>query len=50
MEKLASYSAERKILIHINNSNPILKKDSKERVTLKQIGIEIAYEGMELEV
>jgi pyrroloquinoline quinone biosynthesis protein B len=50
MEKLASYSAERKILIHINNSNPILKKDSKEREALKQLGIEIAYEGMELEV
>lgn len=50
MEKLASYSAKRKILIHINNSNPILKKDSKERNTLKQLGIEIAYEGMELEV
>jgi pyrroloquinoline quinone biosynthesis protein B len=50
MEKLASYSAERKILIHINNSNPILKKDSKEREILKEIGIEIAYEGMELEV
>ena len=50
MEKLASYSAERKILIHINNSNPILKQDSKERETLKQVGIEIAYEGMELEV
>jgi pyrroloquinoline quinone biosynthesis protein B len=50
MEKLSSCSAERKILIHINNSNPILKKDSKERETLKQIGIEIAYEGMELEV
>jgi pyrroloquinoline quinone biosynthesis protein B len=50
MEKLASYSAARKILIHINNSNPILKQDSKEREILKQVGIEIAYEGMELEV
>lgn len=50
MEKLASYNADRKILIHINNSNPILRKDSKERNTLKQLGIEIAYEGLELEV
>lgn len=50
IEKLASFSAERKILIHINNSNPILKKDSKEAKSLKQHGIEIAYEGMELEV
>nr|WP_232284441.1 pyrroloquinoline quinone biosynthesis protein PqqB [Bacillus timonensis] len=50
IEKLASFSAERKILIHINNSNPILKKDSNEAKELKQHGIEIAYEGMELEV
>ncbi|MEH7225450.1 pyrroloquinoline quinone biosynthesis protein PqqB [Bacillus sp. JJ1566] len=50
IEKLASFSAERKILIHINNSNPILKKGSKEAEFLKQNGIEIAYEGMELEV
>ncbi|WP_438824340.1 pyrroloquinoline quinone biosynthesis protein PqqB [Bacillus sp. JJ1533] len=50
IETLASFSAERKILIHINNSNPILKKGSKEAELLKQHGIEIAFEGMELEV
>jgi len=49
-EKLASFPAERKILIHINNSNPILNKDSKERDTLEQLGFEIAYDGMEVEV
>nr|WP_304214957.1 pyrroloquinoline quinone biosynthesis protein PqqB [Fredinandcohnia onubensis] len=50
IESLATFSAERKILIHINNSNPILKKGSKEADILEQHGIEIAYEGMELEV
>ncbi|MEH7745197.1 pyrroloquinoline quinone biosynthesis protein PqqB [Neobacillus drentensis] len=49
-EKLAKYSAKRKILIHINNSNPILKKDSMERHTLERLGFEIAYDGMEVEV
>lgn len=49
-EKLASYPAERKILIHINNSNPILRKDSLEREILERLGIEIAYDGMEVEV
>jgi pyrroloquinoline quinone biosynthesis protein B len=49
-EKLASFSAERKILIHINNSNPILKKDSTERYTLERLGFEVAYDGMEVEV
>ena len=49
-ERLGSFPAERKILIHINNSNPILKKDSKERHTLERLGFEIAYDGMEVEV
>jgi pyrroloquinoline quinone biosynthesis protein B len=49
-EKLALYPAERKILIHINNSNPILRKGSMERDTLERLGFEIAYDGMEVEV
>lgn len=50
IEQLATYPAERKILIHINNSNPILKMDSNERKILNQLDIEIAFEGMELEL
>jgi pyrroloquinoline quinone biosynthesis protein B len=38
----------RKILIHINNTNPILDEDSAERRTLAEHGIEVAYDGMEL--
>jgi pyrroloquinoline quinone biosynthesis protein B len=49
-EKLAAFPAERKIFIHINNSNPILVEDSAERHTLERLGFEIAYDGMELEV
>ncbi|WP_159461973.1 pyrroloquinoline quinone biosynthesis protein PqqB [Salirhabdus sp. Marseille-P4669] len=49
-EKLRSLPAERKILIHINNSNPILRKGSMERKTLDKLGIEVAYDGLELEV
>ncbi|WP_026679467.1 pyrroloquinoline quinone biosynthesis protein PqqB [Fictibacillus gelatini] len=49
-ETLATFPAERKILIHINNSNPVLHKDSIERKTLEQLGFEIAYDGMEVEV
>lgn len=49
-ERLAAIPAERKILIHINNSNPILKMGSFERNTLERLGIEIAYDGMEVEV
>ena len=40
----------RKILIHINNTNPILDEDSAERAALAAAGIEVAYDGMELEL
>jgi pyrroloquinoline quinone biosynthesis protein B len=39
---------ERKILVHINNSNPILVDDSAERDLLVEEGWEVAYDGMEV--
>jgi pyrroloquinoline quinone biosynthesis protein B len=41
--------ATRKILIHINNTNPILDEDSPERAELARRGIEVAWDGMEIE-
>jgi pyrroloquinoline quinone biosynthesis protein B len=38
----------RKILIHINNTNPILVEDSRERALLTQHGIEVAFDGLEI--
>jgi pyrroloquinoline quinone biosynthesis protein B len=38
----------RKILVHINNSNPILLDDSIERRALGEEGWEVAYDGMEV--
>jgi pyrroloquinoline quinone biosynthesis protein B len=40
--------AKRKILVHINNSNPVLVDDSPERCTVVQEGWEVAYDGMEV--
>lgn len=40
----------RKVLVHINNSNPILREDSAERAVLTQHGIQVGYDGMEFEV
>jgi pyrroloquinoline quinone biosynthesis protein B len=40
----------RKILIHVNNTNPILDEDSAERATLTRAGIEVAFDGMEIEL
>ncbi len=38
----------RKVLIHINNSNPVLLDDSPERAAAEQAGWEVAYDGMEI--
>lgn len=39
---------KRRILIHINNSNPILLEDSAERAAVEKEGWEVAYDGMEV--
>jgi pyrroloquinoline quinone biosynthesis protein B len=38
----------RKILIHINNTNPILREGSAERRVLEAAGIEVAADGLEI--
>ena len=46
LEKLPA--STRKILIHINNTNPILDETSPERAELRRRGIEVAWDGMEI--
>ncbi len=43
-------SGTRKILIHINNTNPILDEDSRQRAELAERGIEVAFDGMEIQL
>ncbi len=50
IEVLDGIGARRKVLIHINNTNPILNEDSSERAVLAQHGIEVAFDGMEIEL
>jgi pyrroloquinoline quinone biosynthesis protein B len=50
IEVLEPLRARRKVLIHINNTNPILDEDSPQRAQLTAAGIEVAYDGMELEI
>jgi pyrroloquinoline quinone biosynthesis protein B len=38
----------RRLLIHINNTNPILDEDSAERATLTRAGIEVCEDNMEI--
>ena len=48
IERLRAFPNARRILIHINNTNPILDEDSAERRTLEREGIEVASDGMEI--
>lgn len=48
MTLLASLQAQRKILIHINNTNPILNSQSPQRHALTQKGIEVSWDGMSI--
>jgi pyrroloquinoline quinone biosynthesis protein B len=38
----------RRVLLHINNTNPIWLDDSPERAAVAQAGFEVAYDGMEV--
>jgi len=40
----------RRILIHVNNTNPILDEDSREHAELSRRGIEVAWDGLEIEL
>lgn len=40
----------RKILIHVNNTNPILDEASAERAELTRRGVEVACDGLEIEL
>jgi len=46
LERLPERS--RKILIHINNTNPILDESSPESAELEQRGVEVARDGLEI--
>ncbi|WP_027084556.1 pyrroloquinoline quinone biosynthesis protein PqqB [Cohnella panacarvi] len=49
-ERIARLSARRKVYVHINNTNPILVDHSPERRRLTAMGIEVGFDGMEMEV
>ena len=50
LEQLSPLPIDRKIYIHINNTNPVLLEDAPERRTLEQHGIEVAVDGLELQI
>ena len=50
LKSLANLSRPRKILVHINNTNPILLPDSEERKVVEAAGIEVGYDGLTIEL
>jgi pyrroloquinoline quinone biosynthesis protein B len=50
LEVLAGLERPRKVLVHINNTNPILLEDSAEREEVVRAGVEVAYDGLEVEL
>ena len=44
---LARLSRPRRVLVHINNTNPILLEDSPERAEVLRAGVQIGDDGEE---
>lgn len=45
---LAGLSVERKVYIHLNNTNPALIAGSPERLMIEAAGVAVAHDGMEM--
>ncbi len=50
LKSLGGAAGTRKIYIHINNTNPILREDSPERAAVTAAGWEVAYDGLEVRI
>jgi len=50
LDRLAGLPVARRVYTHLNNTNPLLVEDSAERHAVEALGIEVAYDGMEIEL
>ncbi len=50
LAQLSGLPIERKIYIHINNTNPVLLEDSPERRMVTDHGMEVAADGLEIKI
>ena len=50
LSQLAALPIKRKIYTHINNTNPILLEDSPERRAHRAAGVQVAVDGLELQI
>ena len=50
LESLADAAVARRIFVHINNTNPVLVSDSRERGEAEASGWEVGYDGMRIDL
>jgi pyrroloquinoline quinone biosynthesis protein B len=50
LEFLRGLAVRRKLLIHLNNTNPLLRSDSPERAAVTAAQVEVAEDGQEIEL
>ena len=50
LEQLARSNIDRIVYIHLNNTNPLLIENSAQRQAVEAHGIEVAFDGMEMEI
>lgn len=50
LRALRSLGARRVVLVHINNTNPVLRPTSPERAQVEAAGVEVGEDGMEFEL
>src|SRR5262249_22690086 len=50
LDRFVALPVRRRIYTHLNNTNPLLVEDSAERRQVVAAGIEVAYDGMEIEI
>lgn len=50
LELIQGLNIRRAIYVHINNTNPILNEDSAEHKAVRAAGVEVGYDGLEIEL
>jgi pyrroloquinoline quinone biosynthesis protein B len=48
LSMLSKIAAPRRVFVHINNTNPLLREDSHERKLVEAVGWGVAWDGMEI--
>ena len=48
LQAFADLGVRRRVLVHLNNTNPVLLADSAERAAVTAAGWEVAEDGMEV--